>query len=159
MRKEDIEALLARLPAGARLSVVTVELPAITTERQAMAAAPFFAERTPEPEMARGRSTSERLETLRRQRGLDAALKLREWKEYVPLSEREMERAIRFRALAAQEKGAGRDHAALTISIREMEAYLATVDAVERGAIEPPGWWILVRPQAARRSPARRRAA
>lgn len=159
MRKEDIEALLARLPAGARFSVATVELPVTATERQTTTAAPTFAERWPGQEEARGLSTSERLEALRRQRGLDAALKLREWKEYVPLSEREMERAIRYHALVAHEKGDGRDHAALTVSIRDMEAYLATVDAVERGAIEPPGWWIPVRRQTARRSPAQRPAA
>ena len=55
----------------------------------------------------------------------------------MPLSERAMVRAIQFGALRAREKCDGRDHAALTVSIREMEAYLATVDAGGHPRLRP----------------------
>ena len=91
------------------------------------------------------RNRRERVARYREKNGGDAFLKPREWAPITRLSEREIRRAMRAGALRSTEKGDGRDHGALVVTVDAMEAYLAIVDSVERGQEEPPAWWASVR--------------
>lgn len=156
---QDIQLLIPRLPAGAKVTVFTIEMPPASDG--ARSAVPqsrandveMSAQRTDATAMrsdapARAGTPTTRwtgLSELRRQSGSDAVFKSREWSDRVDLSEREIKRAIKHNAVASKLKDDGRDHAARTISIDAMENYLATVKAVEEKRLDPPSWWDSVR--------------
>ena len=147
MQSDDLHLLInhiLRTAPGARVSVITVELPP-TKNDQERETAPDS--RTRVLNASPIRCSPGGVPQVREQFGNDACLKPRDWRSYVRLSERELHRAIDHGALSAVPKGDGRDHAAMTISTAQMEAYLLTVAAVERGDMEPPSWWDAVRPR------------
>jgi len=142
------------LPPGTVLVVLAAELP---DARDPMTMPPPVGrdaarDITPPPVQHRANATAAapqtplaRVAAVRAEHGNDAALKLREWNEEVRISIRELRRAIKSGALTAGRKPDGRDNKALTVTVGEMEAYLRTVDAVERGLMERPVWWTEVR--------------
>ena len=74
------------------------------------------------------------------------ALKVTEWAGILPgVSARELERAIEAKAIPAQEKGDGRDWAALVITGQAMVNYLAECETVQLGKRQQPEWWQAVR--------------
>lgn len=159
MQYAELQHLLSQLPPGAKVSVVTVELPlapgtaskksippeTIAEAPNATRAASDFIMRPTSAVQSHTMSVEDRLAALKVQHGGEGVLKPREWSRIVGLSEREIERAIRHRAVSSSAKGGGRDHAALTVSINAMETYLATVRAVEGHKMTAPPWWDLVR--------------
>ena len=158
MQYTELQQLLSQLPPGAKVSVVTVELPLApgivsyglvprdtTAEALSATGTPIDAIQPTPGTRGNTKSPEARLSAIKAQHGGDAAFKPREWSRIVGLSEREIERAIRHGAVPSSTKGGGRDHAALTVSIKAMEAYLATVEAVEGHTVAAPPWWDLVR--------------
>ena len=86
----------------------------------------------------------------------DLTLKPREWSALLGVSAREINRAIDAGALPFTAKDDGRDHGAKLVHIDHMEAFLATVEAIERGSMDPTAWWTDVRgPKAWARRPRR----
>jgi hypothetical protein len=159
MQSADFDRLIANLPAGAKVSLVIVELPHASGDRADLrtptgGVIALSSPRAPEGRVNTANSSGEQaraindetdLSALRRKHGTEAAFKPRDWSCMTTLSEREIVRAIQSGALPATPKGDGRDHAARTVTINAMEGYLATVKAVESRTMDPPSWWDAVR--------------
>ena len=152
----DLRSLIEVFPAGTKLVVITAELPSGAQVLHVQSKAADGAQVSPvTPSADTSRALSdldtpsdqlmfERVQRLHRDRG-NVALKPREWSIVASLSVREIRRAIGAGALAHAEKEDGRDHGAKVVTAEAMLGYLATVSAVERGSLDPPRWWRVVR--------------
>ena len=76
-----------------------------------------------------------------RNENLALCLKPKEWAQKTGVSERELRRAVEYGAVSYVTKRDGRDHGACQVTVDELEAYLATVDAVRSGQVAEPRWW------------------
>ncbi len=151
-----IQSIGQMLPPGTVLVVLAAELPDGRTliKMPAPSSIEGIAEKEVTDSFAEHRAASApstpetplaRVAALRAKHGIDAPLKLRDWHAEVGISTRELKRAVKHGAIPAGRKSDGRDNKATTITIGAMEAYLRTVDAVERGVLERPVWWTEVR--------------
>ena len=149
-----IQSFSQTLPPGTTLVLLAAELPGgrtlvSTGDSLDSIAEPERSTRPLPSEQPMASTTSEppleHVAGLRAKHGTDAPLKLREWHEEVAISIRELRRAVKHGAVEAGRKPDGRDNKALTITIGAMEAYMRTVDAVERGLMDRPTWWTEVR--------------
>lgn len=156
-----VRQISSTLPAGAKLYVIAVEVPA-GSPAEAPADSASAASVSPlltslpagedvigpcllDAATRPGATPLQRVQRVREQHGASAAFKAKDWAPVAKLSVREICRAMKEGALKSAPKGDGRDHGARVIEAGTMEAYLRTVDAVERGTMEPPRWWTEVR--------------
>lgn len=166
----SIASLLHELPRGAHVWLVSVTLPAEEadgTHRAAVPAAlPCHSEnqgsargeiettdaRAPLRNIAR--TPLERVRAARNE-NLALCLKPKEWAQKTGVSERELRRAVEYGAVSYVTKRDGRDHGACQVTVDELEAYLATVDAVRSGQVAEPRWWRHVRRKGAWEKPSK----
>lgn len=152
-----LQQLLPSLPAGATVFMVGITLPAANGAVANTSALPLVdgagetaRSDVPAPmETKRGQAVPESsvartpLEILRAERRErpNRMRKTAEWAGLLGTSARALRRAVEAGAISYEAKPDGRDHGAIVIRPEVLEAYLATVDAVERGQCDPPEWW------------------
>ena len=154
---EAMKKMLPSLPAGASVFVFAITLPASTNAAPEAGAPPALAisrdDAPPsETSTAKPKGAAELpaaslkrtpLELVRVERSErpNRLRKTAEWAELVGMSARALRRAVDNGALAHEAKPDGRDHGATVIRAEVLEAFLALVEAVDRGACDTPPWW------------------
>lgn len=152
-----LQRLVPSLPAGASVFVIGITLPAVNDAAAGMstlalvdgAEASSRSEVCIPSEAREGKSVGELpaertpLEIIRveRRERPGRLRKTAEWARLVGLPVRALLRAVDANALSTESKPDGRDHGAKLIRPEVLEAFLATKEAVERGACDPPEWW------------------
>lgn len=152
-----LQQLVPLLPAGASVFVIGITLPAVNggaarTSTLALVDGEKESTRTdvtvltdatggkPVGEPPVERTPLEIIRSERRERP-NRLRKTAEWASLLGTSARALRRAIEAGALAHEAKPDGRDHGAIVIRPEVIEAFLATVEAVERGKCAQPDWW------------------
>jgi hypothetical protein len=154
---KSLQQIVPLLPAGASVFVIGITLPAVNGA-MAGSSTPKLVDAADNParsdalaptESMGGQAVSESpvvqtpLEIVRAERRErpNRLRKTSEWAELLGMSARALRRAVDNGALAHEAKPDGRDHGATVIRSDVMEAFVALVEAVDRGTCDTPPWW------------------
>lgn len=151
MTTEDIQRLLADLPSGRELTIIIARATDETSgDSQFQAPGSSKSRAIVASGLSRpsNHGTTAAVTPVVLARNLhrgDPGIRpsVNEWHTHLQgaLSVREMVRAVKARALAAEPRGSGRGHAAMVITSSSMIEYLETRERVIQGDLQRPAWF------------------